>query len=272
MTLDKIKNIKDKLNSYVKNIDLIGRGEIFLHNNIYEVINSFEPIGINIHTNGTIEFNNLNINNINSIIFELNSFDKQTYEINKHDEFSNINENIKKILYLKKTRSYNINIIINITLSKQNENQLDQIISFYNNLGIDQITISPLNINNISKKNIEIFIPTSTNFNINKIINYDVDSGYIRLAEDVQSPYCINPFKYIYIDINGNVSPCNFSIDIMGNIFEQDLQEIFSSNKYKNFRLNVLTNRFKIDICKKCTEYHNNFGNLFNNTELSYDN
>lgn len=58
------------------------------------------------------------------------------------------------------------------------------------------------------------------------------------------------------IDFEGNVYPCCYCCTLeeynMGNINNKSFQEIWQSNKYVDFRLNILKNRFCYDICSKC--------------------
>jgi radical SAM protein with 4Fe4S-binding SPASM domain len=56
---------------------------------------------------------------------------------------------------------------------------------------------------------------------------------------------------------DGIVSPCCFDKDAkykFGNIFVEKFKDIWTNNKYTNFRKAIIKNRKGIDICTNCTE------------------
>ncbi|HXP48580.1 MAG TPA: SPASM domain-containing protein, partial [Bacteroidia bacterium] len=56
---------------------------------------------------------------------------------------------------------------------------------------------------------------------------------------------------------DGNVVPCCFDKDAkhpMGNVKEQSFKELWTGEKYNNFRQALLRSRAEIDICQNCTE------------------
>ena len=61
--------------------------------------------------------------------------------------------------------------------------------------------------------------------------------------------WCYRFQDYTYIDVNGNVHPCPIDADqIMGNVFEQSLTEIWNGEKYKHLRKHQNT----YDFCRTC--------------------
>jgi radical SAM protein with 4Fe4S-binding SPASM domain len=69
---------------------------------------------------------------------------------------------------------------------------------------------------------------------------------------DEENPWlaCTRPWRLMYIQANGDVSPCCFAPftgtkgePILGNIFEQSAEEIWQGQKYKAFRRAFLTNQ-----------------------------
>lgn len=72
---------------------------------------------------------------------------------------------------------------------------------------------------------------------------------------------CKEPFYGFTIHVNGNVVVCDrdwAGENIMGNIFEQSVLEIWEGEKYREFRRQMLSNE-KPKMCQKCPE-----GRLFN--------
>lgn len=72
---------------------------------------------------------------------------------------------------------------------------------------------------------------------------------------------CREPFYGCTVQVNGNVVPCNrdwAGEAVMGNIFEQSIEEIWRGEKFRAFQAQMKSTD-KPDICKKCAE-----GRLFN--------
>jgi MoaA/NifB/PqqE/SkfB family radical SAM enzyme len=61
--------------------------------------------------------------------------------------------------------------------------------------------------------------------------------------------YCYRFQDYTYIDVTGNVHPCPIDMEqIMGNVFETDLQEVWKGEKYCGIRKDQESYRF----CRTC--------------------
>jgi radical SAM protein with 4Fe4S-binding SPASM domain len=87
--------------------------------------------------------------------------------------------------------------------------------------------------------------------------------GEVAVEKEMLGPedICREPFYGFTIHVNGNVVVCDrdwAGENIMGNIFEQTVSEIWYGEKYQKFRKQMLSNE-KPDMCKKCPE-----GKLFN--------
>ena len=87
-----------------------------------------------------------------------------------------------------------------------------------------------------------------------------VNSVYDRIFR------CFYPFSDLYVDYNGFVMPCcNLRSDIeshknliLGNLYDNDLFEIFTNKKTSELRKYLCVNSKKISPCKECgdeTEY-----------------
>lgn len=77
------------------------------------------------------------------------------------------------------------------------------------------------------------------------------------MPEDV----CKEPFYGLTIHVNGNVVVCDrdwAGENVMGNVFEQSIMEIWNGEKYKQFRAEMVS-VVKPKMCQKCPE-----GRLFN--------
>ncbi|MFW5607577.1 MAG: SPASM domain-containing protein, partial [Campylobacter hyointestinalis] len=60
------------------------------------------------------------------------------------------------------------------------------------------------------------------------------------------------------IMVNGDVVPCCHDAcgkEVMGNLIEQNLDDIWNGEKFQNFRDKIHNEQKNIDICKLCSGY-----------------
>jgi len=77
------------------------------------------------------------------------------------------------------------------------------------------------------------------------------DKGILR-PEDI----CREPFYGFAVHVNGNVVPCDRDWggeNVMGNLFEQSVDEIWNGSRYKRFR-EQMKSAVKPDMCRRCEE------------------
>jgi radical SAM protein with 4Fe4S-binding SPASM domain len=76
-----------------------------------------------------------------------------------------------------------------------------------------------------------------------------------KLTETLNTT-CFIPRCVLVITLKGNVVACYedyFQSHVMGNIMQQDILEIWNSEKYTHFRNELkLGNRYKFEVCKTC--------------------
>lgn len=76
----------------------------------------------------------------------------------------------------------------------------------------------------------------------------------------LKKPICNAPFANIYIDGKGNVTPCCFNRgNVFGNIYNDEIENIWNSSKAKAIRQTLLNHKFPIGckICEKTLKSNN---------------
>ena len=66
---------------------------------------------------------------------------------------------------------------------------------------------------------------------------------------------CFMPWYSVFITWDGWVNPCDFSCDnevVFGNAFNEKFEKIWNNEKIKAFRMQLLSDRKKIALCKGC--------------------
>jgi len=87
-------------------------------------------------------------------------------------------------------------------------------------------------------------------------------------------PICNAPFVNIYIDINGNVTPCCFNRDdILGNIFLENIEDIWHSDKAQVIRKQLLNKQYPKGCyaCENAIQAKNYYNSgIFTYSKLDY--
>ena len=69
--------------------------------------------------------------------------------------------------------------------------------------------------------------------------------------------YCYDPWESINIEPNGDVYPCSVSSQVMGNVNEQSIEEIWNNSKYQDFRQRVnISGPDQNEDCRNCINCH----------------
>ncbi len=75
--------------------------------------------------------------------------------------------------------------------------------------------------------------------------------------QDVEDPFCYDPWESINIEPNGDVYPCSVSSEVMGNINTQSVEDIWNGAKYQDFRSRVnVTGPGQNPDCRSCINCH----------------
>lgn len=233
MTISEFKMILKKLNGHTKYLYFHILGEPLLHPNINEFIDiSSKEYQVNITTNGYLIDRIKDNKNIRQLNISLHSYDDK-YNISLEDYMNNIFNTVDKL----KTNTY---ISFRFWLkSKYSSDILDMINKRYN----VKFDINNLTNNSTVVKN--IFISINEEF-----IWPDLNNDY----------YCENGTCYALKDhigilVDGTIVPCcldSKGVINLGNIFEDNLEDIINSDRYKNMLCGFKNNKKIENLCKKC--------------------
>lgn len=79
----------------------------------------------------------------------------------------------------------------------------------------------------------------------------DIDNHYLNENYPGGFVKCVFPWTTAVVIPNGDVVPC-FCNKVMGNLYENNIREIWNGNKYINFRRNIQKNRTNDKNCCRC--------------------
>lgn len=229
VSVENFKILLDKLKGHTKYLYFHIMGEPLNHPNINELINiASKNFEVNITTNGTLLEKISDNKNIRQINISLHSNQDNT------DDYLNY-------IFKYSEKLLKNNTIINYRIwvkGKKYEEIVDTINKFYN---IDIYKIK----NKTIKKNLFI----------------DYPKEFIWPSQNREQEYsgtCKGTIDHLGILVDGTVVPCcldNEGIINLGNIYENELEEILNSDKFIQIKEGFKQNKRIHPLCKKCNFY-----------------
>jgi len=258
LSSDLYEQILHELGNELWHMLLYNQGEPFLHKEFIKFITLAKQKGIYVttSTNGhfldseeTVE--QLIKSGLDSIIISLDGADEKTYKKYRFEgDFKKVINGIEMLVYCKKKlNSKTPKIIIQFLVMKHNERQLVKIKRLIKKLGADRLLIKTFQIEDKNKMN--SFLPNNEKFN-----RYKDKTKKLELRNSVNKG-CARLWYSTVILSDGRVAPCCFDKNggfTFGNINDKSLNEIWTSNEYRNFRSQISRDRGKFKICRNCTQ------------------
>lgn len=261
MTLDEFKKVIDDTHKYVKEIILWNYGEPFINKNILPMIRyaADHKIYVITSTNGHFFHDDSYCEEIvrsglHRMILAIDGATQDTYEkFRRSGNLEKVLAGTKRMVAAKKRLKSKIPYIeLQFIMMKHNEHQLEDMRKLAEDLEVDLFIEKPVGIHSSDKRIFSLkdqFLATGQedNYKIN-------DKGEIEIVGDMPND-CDWPYKNVVINADGVVVVCCQdinSVHTMGNIYQENLLNIWNNDKYKAFRKQLRTNRRELDICKNC--------------------
>lgn len=231
MSINEFEIILKKLKGLTNYLYFHILGEPLLHPKINELIDLTTSYGykINITTNGYLIDKIIDNKNINMINISLHSYNKK-YNIPLDIYLSNIFKVVDNLI--------NNNTLVNLRLwvnNKYNNDIIKQINEYYHtNIKLEKCTI---------KKN--LYLDFNKNF-----IWPDLNNNYYN-----ELGKCYGLITHFGILVDGTIIPCcldSEGIINLGNIFNDNINEVLNSNRCINMINNFKNNKKVEELCKHC--------------------
>jgi len=237
--------------SVLDNLKKFGIKKVYLHFQGEPFLNPLTPnfakvlkknrFWVGIFTNG-MAFNNSNVKEIadaevDLIRFSVDGASKETYEKNRlGGDFNRVYESMKKVVLAHKGKKTRIEW--QFLVIRNNEHEIEKARGLAKDIGI------------------HFFLKGFR----------ETDPNLVTTIKTYRAVFLKKPCRDIYHQIgiywNGDVVPCCYDVDgkeIMGNLLNNSLQQIWDSQRYRDFRKRV-NNAVRIpedepEICKTCLRW-----------------
>ncbi|QPJ65197.1 MAG: radical SAM protein [Candidatus Nitrohelix vancouverensis] len=266
MKLEEYKKVVDKLGKWLQSVNLYSWGEPFLNKSVVDMV-SYTANENKIRTITSSHFNNisdeqiekLSVSGLDKIIVSVDGATQEVYEKYRvGGQIDAVFGNMRKLVAAKRKNNSSIKIVWNFLVMKQNEHEMDMARQIAAEIGVE-LTFSIMRTNlkddilgkvedNVEKD--KEWIPQSPDYN-----PYDLEK------KERKNPitFCKRPWMETFVNWNGDVFPCGCVMTekqySMGNVFEQEFEDIWNGPKYIAARKELLDqpNDMKT-ICHTCKE------------------
>ena len=252
------RKLINEVHPWLTNLTFYFQGEPFLNPNLTEMISYasakgiYQTISTNAHYLDPETACQVVHSGLDHLIISLDGVTQEVYEQYRvGGKLSKVLEGTKNILEARKSiGSQSPFITLQFLVVKHNEHQIDELKILASELGVDELKLKTAQIYNY--ENGSPLIPENLKYS-----RYLPDqNGKWKIRSEWENK-CWKMWSSSVITWDGRVLPCCFDKDAkyqMGNINQQSFAEIWSGEKYDQFRSAILKSRADIDICRNCTE------------------
>jgi radical SAM protein with 4Fe4S-binding SPASM domain len=254
LTTEEAKNLIDQICEVSKPLLILSGGEPLLRSDIYELIRygASKGLKMGLGSNGSL-IDDAAAKKLKEAGIETVSISLDSHIPEQHDEFRGVKGSWEKaVSAIKALRKNGVLVQVNTTLTQQNYDQIDDIISLVESIGVENFhlfflvpTGRGVKIADISPAKYESMIKTTFAKTARHKLNVRPSCApqFMRIAKDMGLDMsrwirgCIAGLYYCRVYPNGDVTPCPYLPIKLGNIREKSFKEIwFNSDMFKTMR------------------------------------
>jgi radical SAM protein with 4Fe4S-binding SPASM domain len=254
LTTQEAKNLMDQICQVSKPLLILSGGEPLLRPDIFELIQygSSKGLKMGLGSNGSL-IDDAVAGKLKAAGIATVSISLDSNIAAQHDEFRGVEGAWEKAINAcKALRKNNVIVQVNTTLTQQNYNQIDDIMSLAEGIGVENFHLFFLvptgrgtKLTDISPQKYEDMITNTFSKASRHKLNVRPSCApqFMRIAKDMGLDMrqwirgCIAGLYYCRIYPNGDVTPCPYLPVKLGNVREKSFKEIWSnSNIFKALR------------------------------------
>lgn len=252
------ENVIDQLAPTLNYLTFYFQGEPYLHPQFLEMVNYASRKGIYTATSTNAHYLKDDVakatveSSLDRLIISIDGTSQDTYQSYRvGGSLDKVIEGTKNIIRWKKElKSKTPHVVFQFLVVKPNEHQIPEVYKLADELGVDQVVLKTAQI--YDYENGSDLIPEQEKYS-----RYRKNSSGIYSIKNKLLNECWKMWHSCVITWDGKVVPCCFDKDahhVLGDLNQQTFKEIWTSEKYNNFRASLLRSRSEIEICKNCTE------------------
>ena len=252
------KLLEDGVRRGLRAVSLNGNNEPLLTPNLHEYVRAAKEAGvldIMFHTNALLLTEDISAKLLDAgltrIMFSLDAINKETYDrIRIGSDFGRVMCNINYFLELKRTRGLRLPLTrVSFVESKVNEDELAEFIAYWKDR-VDFLTIQQF---------FNFFAGRKEAATVEKTFRIRRDQTTGKQAVDPLMVKCPQPYQRLFVRNDGNVFACCSQFqepeNLMGNIHESSLHEIWNSERMREFRARTNASPDEQNaVCRKCRQ------------------
>ena len=257
LKLAEFKSLIDQIYETGFYVQLFFQGEPYINKDLPLMINYAQSknVYISISTNGHF-VNEKNVDYVldnapDKLIFSVDGLDEESYQKYRvGGTFEQADRGLRELIRRKIERGLKRPFVeFQFIVMKQNEHQMDEVKKYCNDVGVDKLVFKTMQIS--SYENAVKFLPTNKKYR-----RYVLDKNSFKIKNKIKN-HCFALWRTSVITWDGRVVPCCFDKDaenLMGIVNGRSFNEIWYSEKYVDFRKQILSNRKSVPMCTNCTE------------------
>lgn len=258
MAEDTFKNTVDQLHKHLMYMILYFQGEPYLNKHLFEFVSYARKKKIYTATSTNAHF--LSDENcrktiqsgLDRLIVSFDGIGQETYEKYRvGGNFEKVKKGLQNIIRWKnELKSNTPHVIVQFIVFGTNEHQMEEVKTFCDELGVDELQFKTAQIYHYEKGS--PLIPKNEKYSRYK----RNEDGTYSLKSTLPNK-CYRMWTSNVITWDGKVVPCCFDKDAdhqLGDVSKDNMKDIINNKDYIAFRKQVFSDRKKIEICRNCIE------------------
>jgi radical SAM protein with 4Fe4S-binding SPASM domain len=252
------ESVIDELAGTLSYLTFYFQGEPYLHPEFVRMVNYASLKGVYTATSTNAHFlkedvaRNTVESGLDRLIVSLDGTTQESYEAYRiGGTLEKVIEGTKNVIHWKKKlKSKTPHVVFQFLVVGPNEHQIPQVYELAKEVGVDQVVLKTAQIYDF--ENGSPFIPRQEKYS-----RYRKNSDGSYAIKNSLSNHCWKMWHSCVITWDGRVVPCCFDKDahfVLGELTKNSFQDIWTGEKYVDFRKSLLRSRSEIEICKNCTE------------------
>jgi radical SAM protein with 4Fe4S-binding SPASM domain len=258
MSLDQFKTIIDKVGAHTNTLMFYFMGEPFLNKHAYDMIRYAKQAGIpfiETCTNGDfVDPVKVVASGLDRVSFQIGGMTQETHEIYRvKGKLDRTMNNLIETIRERNRRRSKLQIEVGFIVMKHNEHQVEEFRRMVRDIGADRASVIDPCVRTIEQGHQFLPVNRAHWFYDEPAFN----KGILR-PRNLPDNTCPWIYYSLAIHVNGDVVPCcrdPKGQEVMGNIFQQSLDEIWNGRCYREFRARIHRDQGSVGICKLCSSY-----------------